>query len=274
MPLQLPDEGLDVEFSWGSGLDREKMTELRKKLRAETGDKDAEPPAVYKDVPWVRIIIPGNKDEIIHTEAWIDLDHQMSHPNRFPNAWARFKARDHGGQTGFSIRDWAAINRSVADTFHANNIKTVEQLAALSDGNLQRIPLPDTYALRAKAQMFMAQQQSTGDLRAELDALKAKLAGMANVTVQPATPGNQIQAAAAMDTHYAAFLQFQELQRQQAAHAVANAAPGNPVLDEVAQAIGAHQPPEVAAAVTLAIESESKPRRGRRPRSGKKEATT
>lgn len=227
--MVLPDEGLDVQFYMGAVEDS----------AASEASKAAGGPPVFKDVPFVRIKMPGNMYEIIDTVAWTEESNENSHIRRFPLAWARFKSGDTAGVGGFPLKDWAQVPRSVVELFAHFSVKSVEQLAALTDSNLQRIPLPNVLQLRAEAQAFIAQRQSTEGLRAELDALRAQLAQLsasAKVTVIPESAAAQVFAPP-------------------------------PVDDEVEQAIGKGQPPEISKAVTLAIETESKPRRrGRKPK--------
>lgn len=181
---QKPDEGLDVEFYEGSKRDPKQSAPV-----AEGGTgRD-----VFVPVVCVRIRIPGNRDEVIDTEAWLgDVPEVPTHNLRFPFAYARFLARDNSeGVSGFPIKEWAGVTRSVVDTLAHINIRTVEQLAHVSDSNLQRIPLPNPAELRQRAKDFLSQATSAETLKKELDALRAQVAAMAagpspaKVTVLP-----------------------------------------------------------------------------------------
>lgn len=168
-----PDEGLNVTFYEGSKRDDK---------ASDTAGRE-----VFVPVVMVRILIPGNKDEIIDTEAWLgDVNGEGHYHNkRFPFAWARFQSQEKAGVTGFPIKEWQGINRSVADTLLGINISTVEQLADLSDGNLKNIPLPSPVELRQKAKDFLAQASSGPVLAAKLAELEAELAALRKGPTEP-----------------------------------------------------------------------------------------
>jgi hypothetical protein len=193
-----PDEGLDVEFYWGATQDSVASLTLKEGKEKFPGlpEDTFKGRPVFKDVPWVRIRMAGNRDEIIDTVAWLSTDEGVSteattHDRRFPVAWARFQAQSTDTVSGFPLKEWAGLTRAAVETFALYNVRTVEQLANLTDGNLQNVPLPNTMELREKARTFLEQAASGESLRAELMQLRAQVEAMkpqaspAHVSVVP-----------------------------------------------------------------------------------------
>jgi hypothetical protein len=176
---QVTDEGLDVEFYEGSKPDDANSTPER---------------MVFKPVVMVRIKIPGNRDEIIDDEAWLDDTKEHAHHRRFPHAWARFKSRQTAAvPQGFPLKDWAGLTRAAVDTLERVGIQTVEQLANVTDGNLQNVFLPNPTELRQRARDFLAHQNSAQSMRTELEALKAQLAAMSQPHVRVIPQAAEVQ---------------------------------------------------------------------------------
>jgi hypothetical protein len=148
----------------------------------------------YSDVEFVKIAVPGDKNSVVFQPA------ADTHRRRFPKAYAEFKARTAGAETreGLPIEQWAPISRSVAMTLRAAHIHTVEALAAVHDGHIDRIGT-NGRELRAKAQAFLEQAKDSSavlKLAADKKELQDQLAAMQlqiNQLVQmqsapPATP--------------------------------------------------------------------------------------
>lgn len=131
---------------------------------------------VYKDVIFVKIAIPGDKNSLYFQPA------TEIHKRRFPQAWAAYNARKAGssGIEGLPVEQWAPIGRSAALTLKAAHIHTVEALAEVHDGLVDRIGA-NGRELREKAKAFLAQAKdsaATMRLASEKKALQDELAGM------------------------------------------------------------------------------------------------
>ena len=128
------DEKLFVKFYMG--------TRKNEEMSEEAGHP------VFDDVPFVRIIVPGDKNTVIDTFA----DEQYK--RRFARLWQQFQANEAQTQPGMPIDQWPAITRGQAEELKYLNITTVEQLATL----------PDVYGgkimgfndLRRKAETYLA----------------------------------------------------------------------------------------------------------------------
>ena len=135
----------------------------------------------YKDKPFVRIIVPGDKTNVI------DQPVREDHKARFPRQWLHFQMKSDTGQViGTSLPDW---NKDQPEEFtdyqmaelQILKFQTVEQVATASDGQLQRVGMGAT-GLRDKARAYLLsknQTESSTELaktRTELDELKAQMA--------------------------------------------------------------------------------------------------
>lgn len=132
--------------------------------------------AVYRDVVFIKIAVPGDKTSLYFQPA------TDTHKRRFPQAWGAFEKRSAGGAAleGLPIEQWAPITRSVALTLRAAHIHTVEALAEVHDGHIDRIGI-DGRGLRDQAKAFLKQaKDSSATLRlaAEKKELQDELAAM------------------------------------------------------------------------------------------------
>lgn len=143
---------------------------MRDELKSRLAGHD-----VFVEVEHVRIAIPMDNKSLYFQPA------TEQHKRRFPIAYAKFKARtaDNPGREGMPIEQWAQISRSLAMTLKSLNVHTVEDLAAVHDGNINKIS--DGRALRSKAVAFLAQARdsaATTKLAAEKAELEDRLKAM------------------------------------------------------------------------------------------------
>lgn len=117
-------------------------------------EKEGRP--IFLDVPYVRILTPGNQLSEIDTPARED------HKRRFPLHWAAFENSQGVGEqiVGTPVGEWTAITRSEAESLKAMKFFTVEQIAGASDLQSQRLGMNSTM-LRQKAKAFLAAAQDT-----------------------------------------------------------------------------------------------------------------
>lgn len=130
---------------------------------------------VYKDVEYVQIVIPGDKNSLYRQPA------TDQHKKRFPMAYAAFLAREKKPVLeGMPIEQWPQVTRSEALTLKAANIPTVEALAAVHDGHVDKLGQQGR-EWRAKAQAFIALAKDTAagqKIAAENEDLKNQMADM------------------------------------------------------------------------------------------------
>ena len=137
--------------------------------------------APYKDVPFVRIMVPGDKTNIIEQPV------REHHKERFIRQWLYFQSQNNDGQViGTKLADW---NKEAPDDLNDHQMaelqilkfQTVEQVATATDAQLQRIGM-GAAGLRERARAYLANKnrsESNSELaktRSELDELKAQMA--------------------------------------------------------------------------------------------------
>lgn len=134
-------------------------------------------------VPYCRMVFGGDK-----TKEW-DQPVRDIDKKRYPVAWANFEQgleRFHG-QT--RLEEWAAVDEGLRRHLNYNNIFTVEQVAGISDSNLDTLG-PGSLEIRAKAQEMIAEKEKQAafePMQAEINELRAQIAAMQ--TEQPKRRG-------------------------------------------------------------------------------------
>lgn len=140
-------------------------------LHVEFYENDREP---YKGVPFVRILIPGDKT----TE--VDQPVREDHKARFPRQWLHYAMKNENPSAiGTPLAEW---NKSHPEDFNDMQMaelqiykfQTVEQLATASDSQLQKVGMGGV-GLRERARQFLALKNRSADA-IELDNTKQQLA--------------------------------------------------------------------------------------------------
>lgn len=125
---------------------------------------------IYKSVEMVEIKIPGDKDNVVVRKVG-EADRE-----RFPAAYAKFKRGDAVQVVGTPLRRWGLMEPAEARGYEEAGVITVEQLAALSDANCQK--LRGSLADRQKARDYLEMAKDMAPVaaaRAEADALRAQV---------------------------------------------------------------------------------------------------
>jgi hypothetical protein len=84
-------------------------------------------------------------------------------------------------ENGTPLGAWAALTAEQAEIFRGLKIRTVEDVAAMRDGDIQRIPLPNARQLKGLAAEFLKgqdtahAQKEVADLREQMAAMQAML---------------------------------------------------------------------------------------------------
>jgi len=135
-------------------------------------EKEGRP--IFKDVPFVRIIVPGDMNNIIERVA-DDTDKQ-----RFPNAWARYQNTESKATEGTPLEQWPQITRSLLKECKYFEIHTVEALSNISDAHVAKLGMGFA-DLRTKAKTWLDAAAGSATITAqaaENDRLKQMLADM------------------------------------------------------------------------------------------------
>jgi hypothetical protein len=99
----------------------------------QTESENANRP-IYRDVPHVRIMVPGDRLSIVDRLA------SQDDKNRFAQHWAKFEAGGAQEVVGTRLEAIPWMTRSKVEEYKFFGIITVEQLAAASDQVGQKFP--------------------------------------------------------------------------------------------------------------------------------------
>src|SRR6478609_8134645 len=124
------DRNLHVEFYMGSVVDGHQT------------ERAGHP--VHVDYPFVRIHTPGDPHNIVDTKV------NQYYKDRFKEEFENFMSGKGQGISGWLLKEWPVISASQVKTFEYLNCHTVEQLAGLSDSQVQKFGMGGM-ELRAKA---------------------------------------------------------------------------------------------------------------------------
>ena len=121
---------------------------------------------IFSEKDFIEIMIPGNKDSIIQRPASkLDI-------NRFPRHWQAYQSRtSQDGMEGTPLEEWPGINRAQVEEFKFMNIRTVEQLATMSDANSQKFNGINSIRDKAKAYLESAKGNAASGALTEMKAL-------------------------------------------------------------------------------------------------------
>lgn len=133
---------------------------------------------IFDDLEYVEIMTPGDKQNIIHRPI------RAADIEEFGEQYRRWKAGAEEQQSGTLLSEWPGVTRSQVEELAYFKIRTVEQLADLSDGNAAK--LGAIQALREKARDYVAKAKAeapldkvraeNADLKNEVETMKRQLA--------------------------------------------------------------------------------------------------
>ena len=122
--------------------------------------------AVYKAVPYVEIIAPGNDKEKINRRV------KEEDKRRWPEQWKNFvEGREAPEFDGMPISQWPMADIHLDRTLRESNIFTVEQLANVADVDLQMLG-PGMTQLKNKAMKWVKSKEGQNE---ELQATKKRI---------------------------------------------------------------------------------------------------
>lgn len=121
---------------------------------------------IYKEVDYVRIMVPGDKDSVVVRPAR-DLDKQ-----RFAKQFAAYEAGEKEYLDGMPLKAWPMVTRGQVEELKYFGVHTVEQLAELADIHVQKFMGMGTLKEQAKA--YIQQAKETAPLVQLNAAVEAK----------------------------------------------------------------------------------------------------
>jgi len=122
---------------------------------------------MYDEVDWIEIHQPGNKLISIMRIA-TDKDKQ-----RFSRHWQAYQSRESQEElSGTPLEQWPGITKAQIAELKYLNVRSIEQLVNLSDGNTRTIMGIESIKRSAKAYLAAADQQKAAN---EIEATKSQL---------------------------------------------------------------------------------------------------
>ncbi len=137
---------------------------------------------VYEQRIFVRIMVPGDATSIIETPA------TPQHKEEYRRQYERFEKGMKDVIDGTPLSMWPVVNKSQVKECEFFEIRSVEQLAELSDSTCKRMGMgymelrskAKAWLLAAKDSALVTRQAAENDrLQGEIEALKEQIAQMA-----------------------------------------------------------------------------------------------
>jgi hypothetical protein len=137
---------------------------------------------VFEEVENVAIRVPGSRDEVVHI---VTDDHRT----RFKALYKTWKQDQTAPLVGTPLDQWTQASASFVDEMRLYGVRTVEQLADLTDG--VAMTNPGWVTMRTRAQAWLAEAKAEGtvskyaveneQLRNELADTKHQMANLAQM---------------------------------------------------------------------------------------------
>lgn len=125
---------------------------------------------VFDNREYVEILIPGDK------LCTVDREVKSEDMNRWPRQYAAFKNNQVLAPEGTPLEHWTMIDPAQVEHLKHFNVRSVEQLASVSDATLSNLGM-GSRELQAKAKVWLAQARDNSGLSkllAENEQLQAK----------------------------------------------------------------------------------------------------
>jgi hypothetical protein len=129
---------------------------------------------IWRDIERVRIIIPGAVASIVVKNV------DNSHRERWPGEYEAFKAGREAPVSGTALEAWPILSRAQIAELRHLQIRTVEELANLSDAQVQNIGMGGM-RLRELAAAYLdeaAHEALISKVTAENDVLRSRVAAL------------------------------------------------------------------------------------------------
>lgn len=137
---------------------------------------------VPKDVVFALVTPAGTKDRLEkEADAWLEGILEGVRQERIPADWydqykdalERYRRNQEIPENGISILNWPAVSPAQTRLLLDLNLRTVEDVAAMTEEAVQRIGM-GARALKARAQAYLDTAKTTGVPAAELETLRQK----------------------------------------------------------------------------------------------------
>lgn len=166
------NEDVDLFTKDRKGDERLGIRFFRKAARDDV-KSDTEGRMVFRDVEYIQIMVPGDRDNIIIRPAG------EGDKKRFGQQYDDWKRNETAEQIvlGTPLEMWGRLSLSQIEEFRYIGVRSVEQLAELNDTAMTK--MPGAHELKRKAQAFLLAQKEEAPMRrlqAELETRDTELA--------------------------------------------------------------------------------------------------
>lgn len=164
------------DFANTAEADKSLLVRFFKKNVENKLESEAQGRPVFKEKVYIEIRVAGKRDP----QACRPVTH--ADKQRFPQHWEAYEKRTEPPTEGMPLMEWALVSRSQAEELAFLNIKTVEQLASVTDTNLQSFR--GGYALRERAQKWLektsleSEDTEKQEMRDRIAELESKIEAM------------------------------------------------------------------------------------------------
>jgi len=118
----------------------------------------AEGRPIYEELEYISIMQPGNKDSVVMRPGTAE------DKLRFAEHYRKFKAReDQDAVEGTLLSEWPGVTRGQVEELRFFNVRTVEQLVAVSDAHTGRIMGFNMLKERAKKYLEASEDNKTAE---------------------------------------------------------------------------------------------------------------
>lgn len=134
-------------------------------LHSVSAGKDADGVPQFEDKHYVRILVPGQRDQV---------DREVTHEDqlRWPKSWAAYQQNREEVRDGHPIENWPPLSSPTElKRMLSLNIRTVENLANMDDAHLSRVP--GGVAWKQAAQKWLRDRESVESLQIKLSEAEA-----------------------------------------------------------------------------------------------------
>ncbi|MGC3959569.1 MAG: hypothetical protein QM813_16965 [Verrucomicrobiota bacterium] len=107
--------------------------------------------------PFIKIVVKGNDKSIVHRPI------QEGDKKRFPFSWQQFERGEDQSKKGTALSELFDSDSELVPHYHAMNVFTLEDLAQVSDGNLQLLGA-GARENRLRAKEYLAKIKDAGQV--------------------------------------------------------------------------------------------------------------
>ena len=150
-------------------MDRTLLVKFFYKPRQDEAATQQEGRPIFTEVVYIDIRTPGDRDNVCRPASGRDIERFREHYDAFIN-------RTSGpAEQGTPLTEWSQVSRAQVEELAYFNVKTVEQLASISDSNAQKFQ--GINMLRTKARSWL-ETSKADNVKAQVAERDAQIADL------------------------------------------------------------------------------------------------